>query len=100
MIETMNYSTPVIIVGGCGTFGIYQLTNLELVSHGDNGFLLGLSTAWYLARAGYTDIQCLDRWPVPSKSSAGYDRNKVCSFVTSHLCAFVDIIVDYPHRIW
>jgi hypothetical protein len=77
MTPAMNKSASVIIVGG-GTFGmIFSLTRShdpELHS------ILGLSTAWYLARAGYTNIQCLDRWPVPSKSSAGYDRNKACHF--------------------
>ncbi|EME80877.1 uncharacterized protein MYCFIDRAFT_46458 [Pseudocercospora fijiensis CIRAD86] len=52
----MEKSTTILIVG-TGTFG--------------------LSTAWHLARAGYTNIRCLDRWPVPSPSSAGYDLNKI-----------------------
>ncbi|CAI7592925.1 unnamed protein product [Penicillium viridicatum] len=53
----MDKSTSFLIIGGSGTFG--------------------LSTAWHLARAGYTRIQCIDRWLVPSPSSAGYDRNKI-----------------------
>ncbi|KAF2189006.1 FAD-dependent oxidoreductase [Zopfia rhizophila CBS 207.26] len=53
----MDENTKVIIVGGGGTFG--------------------LSTAWYLVRSGYRKIQCLDRWPTPSPSSAGFDRNKI-----------------------
>ncbi|OAL53593.1 FAD-dependent oxidoreductase [Pyrenochaeta sp. DS3sAY3a] len=39
--------------------------------------VFGLSTAWWLARAGYHNIRVLDRWQVPSLSSAGYDRNKI-----------------------
>ncbi|KAG0146694.1 hypothetical protein CROQUDRAFT_44052 [Cronartium quercuum f. sp. fusiforme G11] len=50
-------SKSILIVGGCGTFG--------------------LSTAWHLSQRGYTNIICLDRWSYPSKSSAGYDRNKI-----------------------
>lgn len=56
MSQTLNHSTPIIIVGA-GVFG--------------------LSTAWWLARAGYRNVRVLDRWPVPSPSSAGYDRNKI-----------------------
>ncbi|KAL2834230.1 FAD dependent oxidoreductase [Aspergillus cavernicola] len=37
----------------------------------------GLSTAVHLARRGFTNIQCLDRWPYPSPDSAGYDINKI-----------------------
>ena len=39
----------------------------------------GLSTAVHLARRGYTNIQCIDRFPYPSKDSAGYDVNKIIS---------------------
>lgn len=52
----MDKSTSILIIGS-GAFG--------------------LSTAWYLAKAGYGNIRCLDRWPVPSPSSAGFDRNKI-----------------------
>lgn len=37
----------------------------------------GLSTAVHLARRGYTNIQCLDKWAYPSPDSAGYDINKI-----------------------
>ncbi|KAK5211068.1 hypothetical protein LTR41_003680 [Exophiala xenobiotica] len=37
----------------------------------------GLSTAVHLARRGFTNIQCLDRYPYPSPDSAGYDVNKI-----------------------
>lgn len=53
----MDRSERIIIVGGCGTFG--------------------LSTAWELSKRGYTNIICVDRWMFPSKSSAGFDRNKI-----------------------
>jgi len=53
----MDRSQRIIVVGGCGTFG--------------------LSTAWHLAKRGYTNIICVDRWMFPSKSSAGFDRNKI-----------------------
>lgn len=56
MSESHSNSTPIIIVGA-GVFG--------------------LSTAWWLARAGYRNVRVLDRWQVPSLSSAGYDRNKI-----------------------
>lgn len=52
-----NKSDSILIIGGCGTFG--------------------LSTAWHLSKRGYNNIVCLDRWPFPSRSSAGYDRNKI-----------------------
>ncbi|PLW19888.1 hypothetical protein PCANC_05911 [Puccinia coronata f. sp. avenae] len=53
----MDRSQRIIIVGGCGTFG--------------------LSTAWHLSKRGYTNIICVDRWMFPSRSSAGFDRNKI-----------------------
>ncbi|GJC83525.1 L-saccharopine oxidase [Colletotrichum liriopes] len=37
----------------------------------------GISTAYHLAKRGYTNIRCLDRHPVPSLDSAGYDLNKI-----------------------
>ncbi|GAA5997594.1 NAD(P)/FAD-dependent oxidoreductase [Rhodotorula paludigena] len=46
-----------IIVVGAGTFG--------------------LSTAWHLARAGYTDVTVIDRHDAPSIASAGNDLNKI-----------------------
>ncbi|KAL6246902.1 hypothetical protein RBB50_006209 [Rhinocladiella similis] len=49
-------SSPILIVG-TGTFG--------------------LSTAVHLARRGFTNVQCLDRFPYPSPDSAGYDVNKI-----------------------
>jgi sarcosine oxidase / L-pipecolate oxidase len=49
-------SERVIIVGG-GTFGT--------------------TTAYYLAKKGYTDVIVLDRFPVPSLEAAGTDINKV-----------------------
>ena len=39
----------------------------------------GLSTAVHLARRGYTNIQCLDRYAYPSPDSAAYDLNKIIS---------------------
>lgn len=54
----MSKDSSILIVGS-GTFGI--------------------STAVHLARRGYTNIQCLDRWPCPSADSAGYDINKIIS---------------------
>jgi sarcosine oxidase / L-pipecolate oxidase len=46
-----------IIVVGSGTFG--------------------LSTAFHLARRGFTNVTCLDRFPYPSPDSAGFDINKI-----------------------
>ncbi|GAA5937135.1 hypothetical protein JCM10213_007145 [Rhodosporidiobolus nylandii] len=46
-----------IIVIGAGTFG--------------------LSTAWHLAKAGYTDLVVVDRHAAPSAASAGSDLNKI-----------------------
>ncbi|TFK52787.1 fructosyl amino acid oxidase [Heliocybe sulcata] len=37
----------------------------------------GLSTAFHLVERGYTNATCMDRWEVPSKSSAGWDLSKV-----------------------
>ncbi|KAJ5249084.1 hypothetical protein N7468_000535 [Penicillium chermesinum] len=47
---------PIIIVGG-GTFGT--------------------STAYHLAKKGYTNVIVLDRFPVPSFEAAGNDINKI-----------------------
>lgn len=52
----MKKDTKVQIIGG-GTFG--------------------LSTAFYLAKDGYSDITIIDREEVPSTFSAGYDFNKI-----------------------
>ncbi|KAK2002549.1 FAD dependent oxidoreductase [Colletotrichum falcatum] len=46
-----------IVIIGAGTFGI--------------------STAYHLAKRGYTNIKCLDRHHLPSLDSAGYDLNKI-----------------------
>ncbi|KAI8221017.1 L-saccharopine oxidase [Colletotrichum sp. SAR 10_86] len=46
-----------IVIIGAGTFGI--------------------STAYHLAKRGYTNIRCIDRHPVPSLDSAAYDLNKI-----------------------
>lgn len=37
----------------------------------------GISTAYHLAKRGYTNITCIDRHPVPSLDSAAYDLNKI-----------------------
>ncbi|KAK5041969.1 hypothetical protein LTR13_001774 [Exophiala sideris] len=55
-MEYLPKSSSILIVG-TGTFG--------------------LSTAVHLARRGFTNIQCLDRFPYPSLDSAGYDVNKI-----------------------
>ena len=52
----LSKSSPILVVGS-GTFG--------------------LSTAVHLARRGFTNVQCLDRYPYPSPDSAGYDINKI-----------------------
>ncbi|KAK2060846.1 FAD dependent oxidoreductase [Colletotrichum caudatum] len=49
--------TSSIVIIGAGTFGI--------------------STAYHLAKRGYTNVKCLDRHPLPSLDSAGYDLNKI-----------------------
>ncbi|MBW0523734.1 hypothetical protein O181_063449 [Austropuccinia psidii MF-1] len=59
----MDRSQKIIIVGGCGTFG--------------------LSTAWHLTKRGYTNVVCVDRWMFPSRSSAGFDRNKIVRTIYS-----------------
>lgn len=51
-----SLSEPVIVIGG-GTFGT--------------------STAFYLAKKGYTNVTVLDRFPLPSFEAAGNDINKV-----------------------
>ena len=37
----------------------------------------GVSTAYHLAKRGYTNIKCLDKHPLPSLDSAAYDLNKI-----------------------
>ncbi|OJD33973.1 fad dependent oxidoreductase [Diplodia corticola] len=37
----------------------------------------GASTAYHLAKRGYTDITCIDKNPFPSVDSAAYDLNKI-----------------------
>jgi sarcosine oxidase/L-pipecolate oxidase len=46
----------------------------------------GASTAYHLAKRGYTDITCIDKWPYPSLDSAGYDivRTILPSFIELH----------------
>ncbi|MCJ1298016.1 hypothetical protein MMC08_000805 [Hypocenomyce scalaris] len=56
MASSLHKSSHILIVG-TGTFG--------------------LSTAVHLARRGFPNIQCLDRWPYPSPDSAGFDINKI-----------------------
>lgn len=51
-----SLTEPIIIVGG-GTFGT--------------------TTAFHLAKKGYTNVTVLDRFPVPSLEAAGNDINKV-----------------------
>ncbi|RBR24435.1 uncharacterized protein FIESC28_02925 [Fusarium coffeatum] len=53
----MNSHSVRIVIVGAGTFG--------------------LSTAYHLGKSGYQRVVCLDRWPYPSPSSAGYDLNKI-----------------------
>ncbi|KAL3462741.1 FAD dependent oxidoreductase [Aspergillus heterothallicus] len=53
----------------------YLLKDSSILIVGTGTF--GLSTAVHLARRGFTNIQCLDRWPYPSPDSAGYDINKI-----------------------
>jgi len=52
----MDLDTSILIIGS-GTFGA--------------------STAYHLAKRGYTNITCIDRRPYPSIDSAGYDLNKI-----------------------
>ncbi|KIL83712.1 hypothetical protein FAVG1_13061 [Fusarium avenaceum] len=37
----------------------------------------GISTAYHLAKRGYTSVTCIDRHPWPSLDSAGHDLNKI-----------------------
>ncbi|OBT68206.1 hypothetical protein VE03_02381 [Pseudogymnoascus sp. 23342-1-I1] len=37
----------------------------------------GISTAYHLAKRGYSRITCIDKHPYPSLDSAGYDLNKI-----------------------
>lgn len=55
-MANVSLSEPIIIVGG-GTFGT--------------------TTAFHLAKKGYTNVTVLDRFPVPSLEAAGNDINKV-----------------------
>ncbi|OLN87297.1 L-saccharopine oxidase 3 [Colletotrichum chlorophyti] len=55
-IRSLTKHSSIVIIGA-GTFGI--------------------STAYHLAKRGYTDVTCIDRHPVPSPDSAGYDLNKI-----------------------
>ncbi|KAH7196045.1 FAD dependent oxidoreductase [Fusarium oxysporum] len=55
-VAPLNKDSSILIIGA-GTFGI--------------------STAYHLAKRGYTNIVCIDRHPWPSLDSAGHDLNKV-----------------------
>ncbi|KAG9496360.1 hypothetical protein J7337_012947 [Fusarium musae] len=55
-VAALNKDSSILIIGA-GTFGI--------------------STAYHLAKRGYTNITCIDRHPWPSLDSAGHDLNKV-----------------------
>ncbi|KAK2690678.1 hypothetical protein QWA68_010503 [Fusarium oxysporum] len=55
-VAPLNKDSSILIIGA-GTFGI--------------------STAYHLAKRGYTNITCIDRHPWPSLDSAGHDLNKV-----------------------
>lgn len=55
----MNSNTPIAIIG-CGAFG--------------------LSTALDLARKGFTNITCFDKYPVPSPIAAANDSNKMMDY--------------------
>ncbi|KAI8211096.1 L-saccharopine oxidase [Colletotrichum sp. SAR 10_76] len=57
MAESPLTKDSSIVIIGAGTFGI--------------------STAYHLAKRGYTNIRCIDRHPVPSLDSAAYDLNKI-----------------------
>ncbi|KAF4851672.1 L-saccharopine oxidase [Colletotrichum siamense] len=57
MAESPLTKDSSIVIIGAGTFGI--------------------STAYHLAKRGYTSIRCIDRHPVPSLDSAAYDLNKI-----------------------
>ncbi|KAF4963076.1 hypothetical protein FSARC_8878 [Fusarium sarcochroum] len=52
----LNKDSSILIIGA-GTFGI--------------------STAYHLAKRGYSNVTCLDRHPWPSLDSAGHDLNKI-----------------------
>ncbi len=69
MPETLSHSIQTIIVGAR---------------------VSGLSTAWWLARAGYYNVRVLDQWQVPSLSSAGYGRNKIIrtEYVDGHFRSY------------
>ncbi|KAJ0383701.1 hypothetical protein COL922a_009941 [Colletotrichum nupharicola] len=57
MAESPLTKDSSIVIIGAGTFGI--------------------STAYHLAKRGYTNVRCIDRHPVPSLDSAAYDLNKI-----------------------
>ncbi|KPM43774.1 hypothetical protein AK830_g2803 [Neonectria ditissima] len=52
----LNKDSNILIIGA-GTFGI--------------------STAYHLAKRGYSNVTCIDRHPCPSLDSAGHDLNKI-----------------------
>lgn len=77
MSGNFNHSTSIVIVGA-GVFG--------------------LSTAYWLARAGYRNVRVLDRWQVPSLSSAGYDRNKIIR--TEYVDGHFSILSQEAIQLW
>ncbi len=50
---------------------------LTATDHSTPSGVLGISTAFHLAKRGYTKITCIDKHPVPSPESAGNDLNKI-----------------------
>jgi len=76
MSNSLSHSDPIIVVGA-GVFG--------------------LSTAWWLTRVGYHNVRVLDRWPVPSPSSAGYDRNKIIrtEYVDGHFSILSQEAIEF-----
>ncbi|TFK52789.1 hypothetical protein OE88DRAFT_1656378 [Heliocybe sulcata] len=57
----------------------------------------GLSTAFHLVERGYKDVTCMDRWAVPSKSSAGWDISKrVQAWYPSTPTPFIPVSLTNP----
>lgn len=57
IVRAPNGHCSILIVGGGGT--------------------IGSSTALHLVRRGYTNVQIMDVYPIPSRQSAGNDLNKI-----------------------
>lgn len=57
IVRVIDGHHSILIVGGGGT--------------------IGSSTALHLVRRGYTNVQIMDVYPIPSKQSAGNDLNKI-----------------------